>query len=314
MKKASNKFWLSFSSNNSALTFSGFSLVLSTSLFMLVGFSSCDLIKMKNDQTSSGEARQPIARANDAYLYKDELIGITPPGTPYADSTSRAEAYVNSWIRKQLLIQEAARKIDINEAEVERKILDYRFSIIAYEYQTFYVKQNLDTAISNTEIDRYYKDNIDNFILKQNIVKATFLKVPKNAPRTGKIRELIYSRRDKDVKELKSYCLSFSAAYHISDSSWMVFDELVQKSPLSEIPNKIQFLKTRPYYETSDEGFLYFFKVDEYRISDNTSPLEFVKEDIRNIILNKRKVELAKQLEDEVYNYAVEKKEFEIFN
>ena len=123
---------------------------------MLVGFSGCDLIKMKNDQTSSGEARQPIARANDAYLYKDELIGITPPGTPYADSTSRAEAYVNSWIRKQLLIQEAARKIDINEAEVERKILDYRFSIIAYEYQTFYVKQNLDTAISNTEIDRYY--------------------------------------------------------------------------------------------------------------------------------------------------------------
>jgi len=254
-----------------------------------------------------------VARASGVYLYRDELVGITPPGTAPEDSSARAEAYVNSWIRKQLLIQEAARKIDINEAEVERKILDYRFSIIAYEYQTFYVKQNLDTAIANEEIDRYYKDNIDNFILKQNIVKATFLKVPKNAPRTGKIKELIFSKREKDIKELKSYCLSFSSAYHISDSSWMVFDELVQNSPLTEIPNKIQFLKTRPFYETSDEGFLYFFKVDEYRISDNTSPLEFVKEDIRNIILNKRKVELAKQLEDEVYNYAVEKKEFEVF-
>jgi hypothetical protein len=268
---------------------------------------------MKNGTASNGEVRQSVARANDAYLYKDELVGITPPGTPSADSAARAEAYVNSWIRKQLLIQEAARKIDINEAEVERKILDYRFSIIAYEYQTLYVKQHLDTAIANQEIDTYYKENIDNFILKQNIVKATFLKVPKNAPRTGKIKELIYSRRDKDVKDLKSYCLSFSSAYHISDSTWMVFDELVQNSPLAEIPNKIQFLKVRPYYETSDEGFYYFFKVDEYRISDNTSPLEFVKEDIRNIILNKRKVTLAKQLEDEVYNYAVEKKEFEIY-
>ncbi len=313
MRKANSRYWIRFNNTKPGFRNAAFHVQLTTSLFLLIGLSSCDLIKMKKDQTIDGQARQPVARASGVYLYRDELIGITPPGTPPEDSAARAEAYVNSWIRKQLLIQEAARKIDINEAEVERKILDYRFSIIAYEYQTFYVKQNLDTAIANDEIDRYYKDNIDNFILKQNIVKATFLKVPKNAPRTGKIKELIFSKREKDVKELKSYCLSFSSAYHISDSSWMVFDELVQNSPLTEIPNKIQFLKTRPFYETSDEGFLYFFKVDEYRISDNTSPLEFVKEDIRNIILNKRKVELAKQLEDEVYNYAVEKKEFEIY-
>ena len=120
--------------------------------------------------------------------------------------------------------------------------------------------------------------------------------------------------RMEEEKELKYYCLSFSAAYHISDSSWTVFDELVRNSPLAEIPNKIQFLKSNPYYETSADGYLYFLKVDQYRISDNISPLEFVKEDIRNIILNKRKVELAKQLEDEVYHEAENDKEFEIYN
>ena len=313
MRKVRSKFWINFLRDKLGAEVALLRTHLIATFLLFVSLTSCDLIKMKSDQSSNGEVRQPVARANDAYLYRDELMGITPPGTDVTDSTSRAEAYINSWIRKQLLIQEASRKIDINEAEVERKILDYRFSIIAYEYQTFYVKQNLDTAISNPEIDKYYKENIDNFILKQNIVKATFLKVPKNAPRTGKIKDLIFSRRDKDVKDLKSYCLSFSSAYHISDSTWMTFDELVQNSPLAEIPNKIQFLKARPYYETSDEGFLFFFKVNEYRISDNTSPLEFVKEDIRNIILNKRKVALAKQLEDEVYNYAVEKKEFEVY-
>lgn len=313
MRKANNTYWISFCNLKSGFINTCFRGSVAASFFMGMSLSSCDLIKMKNDQSGSTEVRQPVARANDAFLYRDELIGITPPGTSPVDSAARTEAYVNSWVRKQLLIQEASRKIDINEAEVERKILDYRFSIIAYEYQTFYVKQNLNASIDDEEIDRYYKENIDNFILKQNIVKATFLKVPKNAPRTNKIKELIFSKREKEIKELKSYCLSFSAAYHISDSTWMAFDELVQNSPLTEIPNKIQFLKARPYYETSDEGFLYFFKVDEYRISDNTSPLEFVKEDIRNIILNKRKVELAKQLEDEVYNYAVEKNEFEIF-
>lgn len=92
----------------------------------------------------------------------------------------------------------------------------------------------------------------------------------------------------------------------------MIFDELVRNSPLAEIPNKIQFLRANRYYETSDDSYLYYFKVDEYRISDNISPLEFVKNDIKNIILNKRKVELAQKLEDDVYKQAAEQREFEI--
>ena len=307
MRKASNTFCSSYKFRG-RISARGF-LVLVIGTFL----TACDLIKIKGENGEGGEQRQPAARANNSYLYKDELIGIVAPGTPPEDSAKLVEAYITSWIRKQLLIQEASRKIDINEAEVERKVLDYRFSIIAYEYQNFYVNKNLDTAVTNAEIEKYYKDNVDNFILKQNIVQATFVKVPENAPRTDKIKELIFANRENDESELKSYCLSFSAAYHISDSTWMVFDELVKNSPLAEIPNKIQFLKTNPYYETSDNNFLYFLKVDNYRISDNVSPLEFVRDDIRNIILNKRKVDLAKKLEDEVYKEAQNDDDFEIY-
>jgi hypothetical protein len=268
---------------------------------------------MKSNNTKEGESRPVVARVNTTYLYKDDLEGIVSSGTLKEDSASRVEAYINNWIRKQLLIQEAARKIDINEAAVERKILDYRFSLIAYEYQSFYVKQNLDTSISSSEIENYYKENLDNFILKQNIVQATFLKVPKTAPRTNKVKDLILSNSAKNQKELKSYCLSFSATCHLTDSTWMVFDELVKSSPLIEIPNKIQFLKAYPYYETSDDSYLYFLKVAKYRISDNISPLEFVKDDIRNIILNKRKVDLAKKLEEDVFNNAERENEFEVY-
>jgi hypothetical protein len=288
-------------------------LSLKITFLCLLSLVGCEFIKMKGKSASGESKRQPVARVNNAYLYKDELMGIVTPGTSPEDSTVRIETYITSWIRKQLLIQEATRKIDINEADVERKILDYRFSLIAYEYQSFYVKQNLDTVISKEEIEQYYKNNIDNFILKQNIVQATFLKIPKTAPRTNKVKDLILSSKEKDEKELKSYCLSFSAAYHLTDSTWMVFDELVKNSPLVEIPNKIQFLKAYTYYETSDDNYLYFLKVAKYRISDNISPLEFVTDDIRNIILNKRKVELAKKLEDNVYNTAASEKDFEIF-
>lgn len=286
---------------------------LSLSLVGLIILSGCEFIKMKNEQTADGGDRVAVARVENAYLYKDELADIITQATTKQDSIERAETYINSWIRKQLLIQEAGKKININEAEVERKILDYRFSLIAYEYQSYYIKQNLDTSLSAADIETYYTQNIDNFVLKQNIVQAVFMKVPKTAPRTNRIKDLVLSQKDKDQSELRSYCLSFSTAYHLSDSAWIVFDELVKNSPLAEIPNKIQFLKANRYYETSDDSYLYFLKVAKYRISDNISPLEFVKDDIRNIILNKRKVELAKKLEDEVYNKAVSSKKFEIY-
>ncbi|MDZ7650778.1 MAG: hypothetical protein U5K54_28605 [Cytophagales bacterium] len=71
------------------------------------------------------------------------------------------------------------KNIDINEAEVERKVLDYRYSLIGYEYQNYYIKKNLDDSVSEREIQEYYKEGLDNFILKQNIIQGTFIKVPK---------------------------------------------------------------------------------------------------------------------------------------
>ncbi|MCU0383705.1 MAG: peptidyl-prolyl cis-trans isomerase [Cyclobacteriaceae bacterium] len=274
--------------------------------------SACDFIKRKND-SSTNDSRVVVARVDQTFLYRDELTGIVPPGSNKDDSTERMQAYINSWVHKQLLIRQAGRQININKAEVERKLLDYRYSLIAYEYQTAYIKQHLDTLVSAQEIEAYYKQYNTNFVLKQNIVRATYLKVPQSAPKIKKIKDLIFSTKEKDKEELKSYCLSFASAYHLADSTWMQFDDLVKDSPLADLPDKVQFLKRTPYYETTDDTYLYVLNVEEYRISDSVSPLEFVREEITNIILNKRKVALAKQLDEEVFNKAKENEEFEIY-
>lgn len=285
-----------------------------TSLVLLaVLASSCEFIRMKKDSTP-GAGRKAVARVNDVYLYQDELAGIVSDRVSKEDSALRVQTYIDSWIHKQLLISQAMKTIDINEAEVERKVLEYRYTLIGYEYQNYYINKNLNDSVSDADIQNYYNEHIDNFILKQNIVKGTFIVVPKGAPKTNHLKELIYSNKEKDINELRSFCLSFSTAYHIADSSWMEFDKLVVGSPLAEIPNKVQFLKSNPYYETSDAESLYFLKIDEYKISDNASPIEFVKEEIKNIILNKRKVELAKKLEDDVYENAAKRKDFEVYN
>lgn len=279
-------------------------------LFLL---SSCELIQMKEDAELE-DTRKAVARAHDKFLYLKDIEGLIPPNMSPEDSVQRVERYINNWAKKQLLIKEAAQKIEFDEADIERKILDYRYSLMGYEYQSYFINQNLDTEVSDEEIQQFYEENLDNFALKQNIIRGMYLKVPKGAPRTDQIKKLLLSSSPSDFEELKSYSLSFATEYQLYDSVWMVFDDVVKNSPMAEIPNKVQFLKSNKFVETSDDDFLYFLNIEEYKISDNISPLEYVKDDIRNIIINKRKVDLATKLEEEVYDKALENNEFEIYS
>ena len=285
---------------------------LGKTLAICLLLTSCELIRMK-DNPGETTAKIPIARVHDQYLYAEDLEGITDPGMNQSDSTGRVQIYIDSWIRKQLLIHEAAKQIQFDEADIERKILDYRYSLMGYEYQNYYINQHLSTNVSDQEINTYYQENLDNFLLKQNIIRCRYVKLPKSAPRSERVSRWLQSGSEESLEELNSYCLSFANAYQLDDQVWMEFDEVIKNSPMAEFPNKVQFLRNNRYYETSDDDFRYFLKIEEYKISDNVSPLDFVKDDIRNIILNKRTVELAMELEEKVFNDASEKEEFEIF-
>jgi hypothetical protein len=282
-------------------------------LLIIILLTGCDLIRMKDDVVSE-EGVKPVARVHDQFLYPNDLEGIAVEGMSKEDSIGRVEGFINNWIRKQLLIHEAGEKIQFNEADLERKILDYRYSLMGYEYQSHYINENLDSEISQEEITAYYEENKDNFLLKQNIIRCKYVKLSANAPKPERVGRWIQSNKARDQEELNSYCLSFANAYHLNDSVWIEFDEIIKNSPLAEIPNKVQFLRNNRYTETSDANFKYYLKIEEYKMSDNVSPLEFVEDDIRNIILNKRKVELAERLEDEVYELAEKQNEFEIYN
>ena len=284
-------------------------------ILCLCSLWGCDFIKMRDSANGEdAEKGEPIARVKDQYLYPEDLEGIAPAGMSKEDSSSRVDRFIHNWIQKQLLIQEAATQIEFNEADIERKVLDYKYSLMGYQYQSYYVNKRLNKEVSDEEVSQYYDEHIDNFILKQNIIRGRYIKLPLNAPKIKKVKSLITSSKKKDLDELNSYCLSFATKYQLDDSVWMIFDEVIQDSPLAEIPNKVQYLQKQKYAETSDDKFKYFLRIEEFRISDNISPLEFVKEDIRSIIINKRKVELAKKLEDEVYERATQNNEFEIYN
>lgn len=288
---------------------------LKSSLLIVMGsffLSSCDLFRFKTEEEQVDDA--VLAAVDDNVLYRSDLDFITQDSPSEEDSANLAERYMQSWIRKQLMIKEAGKNMAFDEAELNRKLLDYKYALMVYEFEKAYVNENLDTEVSEEEINAYYEENKVNFTLKKIIVRTNFLKVEKDIPQRAQISRLLSSNRESDKEELRNMALRYAANYYLEDSVWIEFDDIVLNTPLVDHTNHVELLRRNDLIQVDDDSFAYYFKILEYKLQDQVPPLEFMKEEISKIILNKRRVALAESLHKEVYQRALEKNDFKIYD
>ncbi|MEO9852126.1 MAG: peptidyl-prolyl cis-trans isomerase [Reichenbachiella sp.] len=265
------------------------------------------------DTAEEVDERVKIARVNDIYLYDEDISSLVPRGNQSADSGMIVSKYVDSWVKKQLTIERASTELDFDEAKIERKILDYRYALMVHEFEMHYINQHLDKEISDEEVEKYYNEKFENFVLRQNILRCLFAQVPVEAPQIENFRKLIRTYPDSNLEEIQSYCYRFASKSSLETELWINFDEVISNTPLVNVQEKAGFLKNNSFVETSDEKYYYFIRVLDYKISNQIAPLAYIKDDIESILINKKKVELRKELEEEVYKVAKENNEFEIY-
>ncbi len=288
---------------NSFLSLPQILLMKSLLYFLIFGLTACN-----NFSENKGKA---IARVGDKYLYSTDLQGLIPSKTPPSDSTNITDRYIDNWIKKELMLQ-AANKLAIDEKELERRLEDYKYKLITYEYEKQIIEQQLDTQVTNEQIESYYKANQESFVLKTDILRAAMLKVAKVAPKLAQIKKMMREGTNKD--NLLSYALSNADYYHLNDSVWVDANELLAGTPfMQELRNRSQTLRNNRYFETTDDEFIYILRIDEYKLSDQTSPLNYVTGQIKAIILNQRKNQLRAKLQDNIFSKAKEGTDFEIF-
>lgn len=274
--------------------------------------SSCDFFKFKTEEVEVDDS--VLASVDNNLLKHSDLEFVTKDIASEEDSANLAERYLQSWIRKQLMIKEAGKNMSFDEAELNRKLLDYRYALMVYEFEKSYVNENLDRDVSDSEINEYYEKNKANFTLKKIIVRTNFLKIEKDIPQRNQIGRLLNSNRESDAQEVRDLALRFAANYYFEDSAWIEFDDIILNTPLVENNNHVELLRRNKIIQVDDAQYSYYFKILEYKLQDQVPPLEFVKEEISKIILNKRRVSLAERLHKEVYQRALEKNDFKIYD
>ncbi len=115
------------------------------------------LASCQNSRNGNGD--KIVATVYDKILYQSDLQDVLYEGISFNDSLVRTKAFIDKWIRRQLLIHQAENTIDKSELDFSRQMEDYRNSLIIYKYESMLVEQNLDTVISDEEIEKYLKDN-----------------------------------------------------------------------------------------------------------------------------------------------------------
>lgn len=260
----------------------------------------------------SNNGGDPIATVGDKYLYLSDIPDFFSYELSAKDSAIIAKKYIQKWIKKQLILQKAELNLTVaKQREVNKQLEEIRASLIIYQYEQEMIKQKLDTIVTENEIEAFYRENPSNFILKQNIVKALYVKLSIDAPNLNKVKQWYKSNNDEDLTQLESYCYQYAEKFDYFNEEWIYFDKLLKELP-AIIPDQERFLNRTNYIETQDSLYHYFVHLRDQTLKGAVSPVEFVQNDIKTIILTNRKIEFLKELENNIYNDALNRNEFEI--
>lgn len=258
------------------------------------------------------EQEDPVAKVGDHVLTMDDLKKNIPDYLDEADSTLWADGYIQKWVQRELLLMKAEENLQEEMKDVTQELEEYRNSLIVYRYKNELMKQQMDTTVEEAEVQKYLDEYKENFILNQNIVKAIFIKVPLEFSNPDNIKEMCESKDPEMLAKLNEYCLSYAKAYDRFNDQWVSADLVLKNFP-KEITDQQSALRGNRYLESKDRDFYYFISIRDYKLAGQVSPNEYVYNDIRNLILNKQKIQLLQQIEKDIYKEGIDKKKVKLF-
>jgi len=266
---------------------------------------SCDFLEPKN-------VKVPIARVNDTYLYQKDLQALISENTTKQDSVSIVANYIQRWATQQLLIDKA--NINLPQQQIEDyqgMVAEYRNDLFAEAYKGAIVSKLLDSTITQEEYDLFYQQNKANFTLREKIFKLRYIHLDASFPTISETKKKLRRFNTEDIVALQGSSLEYKGA-NFNDSVWVKKETLLRQLPVIRTKES-KVLKKATFSQLEDSLGVYLLKIKDVLSPNQTAPLQYIKPIIKEIILNKRTLELIKELEKDITKDAVKNKNFEVY-
>jgi hypothetical protein len=255
----------------------------------------------------------PLARVDQNVLYLSELQSSIPDRISKDDSILIAEDFIRRWINNELMIKKAQENLSISQRELAKEIREYKNALVIYRYQKELIQEKLDTSVSEKEISDYYDSVKEDFLLDTDLVKAVSVKIPLVVKAPEKVKAFCESSSFMNPEELKVFCSKNGGSYDLYGENW-VNPQLVFQGIPSRPGNLPGFLARYTTWETRDYRFYYLVSIQEFAAAGTPAPVEHIRENLKEIIINKRKNAFLEKIKEDIYTEGLKNNKFKIFD
>jgi len=284
---------------------------MGTKMFPLIFVSlfafSCSSFLKENQE------RKPLARVGERYLYKEDIAPLLRNGISREDSASFVTNYINNWASKQLLLDKA--RINLKEeklAEFDALVSDYRTDLYTRAYKEVLVSRGSDTVVTPSQLNSFYEREKENFKLKEKLVQLRFVELPIGFLNKDEVTRRLQSFTEDDMVYLDSIGVQFRKL-NFNDSLWIRASRVMEEIPPLTVQNQERYLKKSQFFELEDSIGVYLARINDVRQVNETAPLSFIEPTIKQVLLNRRKLDYMRKLEIEILDEAIKEKEFEVY-
>ena len=253
-----------------------------------------------------------VAECYGKYLYESDLKGIVPEGATIMDSIQRVSNFIDSWIRRQVLVHQAEINLDKQKLDLDKQIEEYRNSLVIYAYESQLINQRLDTVVSDDEIAEYYEQNKEDFQLRNTMVRVAYVIIDEDSKQKANLKKLLSDPDTLMLQNIDIQATYYAIKSYLDVDNWMRLDELTNIVPI-QIFNAESFLKKNKFISFDVNDYTYMVRFVDYLLEESTSPLELVRDNIKSIILAQRKQAMINTMQEALYQKAKREHAFEVY-
>lgn len=260
---------------------------------LLLMISSCF------DQSQNIQPDQiAIVELGNKKLFASDLEKIIHPELSTLDSIAIANAFIDQWIREQLLSIEARKHVSTNFG-IEEMVDDYRQKLIKNIFESQIVHQRLDTLVSAAQLNAYYASVKDQHLLTEPLTKVLYAKIPKKLKNSD---ELSKALTKNDISTAIKIIEAVAIDKITTPTKWYEWSEIL----LFHKDFDTSKAKQLSLQEKTDQEFKYFLKVIEFVDEKQAAPLSYITSQLKMVIVHQRQQRILDELKQELYEKALE--------
>ena len=273
-------------------------------LFGLIVVPSCSLIDFFTD-------KDVVAEVGKEELTLSDLEKIIPKDLSKEDSIVLANQYITSWAKRMLLYSKAQEELSNEDKNVDQQLQEYKMQLLIFRYQDKYLMERLDTTVSDEEGQEYYNKHKDLFVSQDGAARGRYLVINRDSRNLPAIIRAAKGRNEEDVQAFEELASAFAVRYEDFSDAWITLPDLSREMGCGFVELK-ERISASDMVEINDSLYTKLFVAIEKVLPGKVAPYDYSRRKVREIFLGRRKQELIKTLEEEIYTEALNNKDLKI--